>query len=48
MSVEHVAVNVADYKRSRRFYDEVLRLFGYRVVYHRLELYAVPLAKDEE
>ena len=33
MSVEHVAVNVSDFGRARRFYDEVLELFGYRVVY---------------
>ena len=33
MSVEHVAVNVSDFGRARRFYDQVLELFGYRVVY---------------
>jgi Fur family transcriptional regulator, ferric uptake regulator len=27
---------------------EIARRLGYRVVYHRLELYAVPLHKDEE
>jgi catechol 2,3-dioxygenase-like lactoylglutathione lyase family enzyme len=26
-------VNVADWERARAFYDEVLALFGYRVVY---------------
>ena len=29
----HAAVNVADWERARRFYDEVLGLVGYRVVY---------------
>ena len=33
MSVEHVALNVSDFERAKRFYDEVLVLFGYRVVY---------------
>ncbi len=33
MSVQHVAVNVSDWERARRFYDDVLGLFGYRVVY---------------
>lgn len=33
MTVAHVAVNVGDFERARRFYDEVLALFGYRVVY---------------
>jgi catechol 2,3-dioxygenase-like lactoylglutathione lyase family enzyme len=33
VTVAHVAVNVADWARARAFYDEVLALFGYRVVY---------------
>jgi catechol 2,3-dioxygenase-like lactoylglutathione lyase family enzyme len=33
VSVQHVAVNVSDWDRARGFYDEVLGLFGYRVVY---------------
>jgi catechol 2,3-dioxygenase-like lactoylglutathione lyase family enzyme len=33
VTVAHVAVNVSDWERARRFYDEVLALFGYRVVY---------------
>ncbi len=33
MTVAHVAVNVSDWERARRFYDAVLALFGYRVVY---------------
>jgi catechol 2,3-dioxygenase-like lactoylglutathione lyase family enzyme len=33
VTVAHVAVNVGDWERARRFYDEVLELFGYRVVY---------------
>ena len=33
MTVAHVAVNVGDWERARRFYDEVLALFGYRAVY---------------
>jgi catechol 2,3-dioxygenase-like lactoylglutathione lyase family enzyme len=33
MTVAHVAVNVGDWERARRFYDDVLELFGYRVVY---------------
>jgi catechol 2,3-dioxygenase-like lactoylglutathione lyase family enzyme len=33
MTVAHVAVNVGDWERARAFYDEVLTLFGYRVVY---------------
>jgi catechol 2,3-dioxygenase-like lactoylglutathione lyase family enzyme len=33
MSVAHVAVNVSEWERARGFYDEVLALFGYRVVY---------------
>jgi len=31
--VVHVAVNVSDWERARRFYDDVLELFGYGVVY---------------
>jgi catechol 2,3-dioxygenase-like lactoylglutathione lyase family enzyme len=33
VTVAHVAVNVSDWERARRFYDEVLDLFGYRVMY---------------
>jgi len=33
VTVAHVAVNVSDWGRARRFYDEVLALLGYRVVY---------------
>jgi catechol 2,3-dioxygenase-like lactoylglutathione lyase family enzyme len=33
VSVAHVAVNVSDFDRARGFYDEVLALLGYRVVY---------------
>ena len=33
MTVAHVAVNVGEWERARRFYDEVLTLFGYRAVY---------------
>jgi catechol 2,3-dioxygenase-like lactoylglutathione lyase family enzyme len=33
VTVAHVAVNVSDWERARRFYDDVLALFGYRVVY---------------
>jgi catechol 2,3-dioxygenase-like lactoylglutathione lyase family enzyme len=33
VTVSHVAVNVSDWERARLFYDEVLALFGYRVVY---------------
>ncbi len=35
MTVSHVAVNVGDWERARRFYDEVLGLFGYRVVFEQ-------------
>jgi catechol 2,3-dioxygenase-like lactoylglutathione lyase family enzyme len=33
VTVAHVALNVRDWDRARRFYDPVLALFGYRVVY---------------
>jgi catechol 2,3-dioxygenase-like lactoylglutathione lyase family enzyme len=40
VSVAHVALNVSDWERSRRFYDEVLALFGYRVVYEEAAVLA--------
>jgi catechol 2,3-dioxygenase-like lactoylglutathione lyase family enzyme len=33
VTVAHVAVNVGDWERARRFYDDALGLFGYRAVY---------------
>jgi catechol 2,3-dioxygenase-like lactoylglutathione lyase family enzyme len=33
VTVAHVAVNVRDWESARRFYDPVLALLGYRVVY---------------
>ena len=33
MTVAHVAVNVSDWDRSKQFYDAVLGLLGYRIVY---------------
>ncbi len=33
MTVSHVAVNVSDWDRAKRFYEEVLSLLGYRIVY---------------
>ena len=33
MPVAHVAVNVSDWERSKEFYESVLALFGYRVVF---------------
>ena len=33
MTVAHVAVNVRDWERAKRFYAEVLGPLGYRVVY---------------
>jgi len=33
MTVEHVAVNVGDWDRAKRFYEEVLGALGYRIVY---------------
>ena len=33
MTVAHVAVNVADWDRAKRFYEGVLGPLGYRVVY---------------
>jgi catechol 2,3-dioxygenase-like lactoylglutathione lyase family enzyme len=40
VTVAHVAVNVSDWERARRFYDGVLALFGYRVVYEEAEALA--------
>ena len=31
--VEHVAVNVGEWDRAKRFYEELLETLGYRVVY---------------
>jgi catechol 2,3-dioxygenase-like lactoylglutathione lyase family enzyme len=33
MTVAHVAVNVSDWDRAKRFYEPVLGQLGYRVVY---------------
>ena len=33
MTVAHVAVNVGDWDRAKRFYEGTLELLGYRVVY---------------
>jgi catechol 2,3-dioxygenase-like lactoylglutathione lyase family enzyme len=33
MTVSHVAVNVSDWERAKRFYEEILAPLGYRVVY---------------
>ncbi len=33
MTVAHVAVNVSDWDRAKRFYEPVLGLLGYRIVY---------------
>jgi catechol 2,3-dioxygenase-like lactoylglutathione lyase family enzyme len=33
MTVEHVAVNVGDWDRAKRFYAELLGSLGYRIVY---------------
>jgi catechol 2,3-dioxygenase-like lactoylglutathione lyase family enzyme len=33
MTVEHVAVNVSDWGRAKRFYEELLGALGYRIVY---------------
>ena len=33
MTVAHVAVYVSDWERAKRFYEELLGLLGYRVVY---------------
>ena len=33
MTVAHVAVNVADWDRAKRFYEGVLGPLGYRIVY---------------
>ena len=33
MTVAHVAVNVSDWDRAKRFYEPVLGLLGYRLVY---------------
>jgi catechol 2,3-dioxygenase-like lactoylglutathione lyase family enzyme len=33
VTVAHVAVNVSDWDRSKQFYDAVLGLLGYRIVY---------------
>ncbi len=49
MGVQHTAVNVSDWERAKRFYDEVLALFGYRVVYEEpgaLAYYADPRGLD--
>jgi catechol 2,3-dioxygenase-like lactoylglutathione lyase family enzyme len=47
--VEHVAVNVGDWERAKGFYDRVLALFEYRVVYEEpgaLAYYADPHGLD--
>ncbi len=33
MTVEHVAVNVGEWERAKRFYEELLGPLGYRIVY---------------
>ena len=33
MTVAHVAVNVTDWERAKAFYEPVLGLLGYRIVY---------------
>jgi catechol 2,3-dioxygenase-like lactoylglutathione lyase family enzyme len=33
VTVAHAAVNVSDWDRSKQFYDAVLGLLGYRIVY---------------
>jgi catechol 2,3-dioxygenase-like lactoylglutathione lyase family enzyme len=33
MTVSHVAVNVSDWDRAKRFYEQILGPLGYRVVY---------------
>ena len=34
--VEHVAVNVGEWDRAKRFYEELLGTLGYRVVYEEV------------
>jgi catechol 2,3-dioxygenase-like lactoylglutathione lyase family enzyme len=33
VTVEHVAVNVSEWDRAKRFYEDVLGQLGYRIVY---------------
>lgn len=33
MTVAHTAVNISDWERARRFYEELLGTLGYRIVY---------------
>jgi catechol 2,3-dioxygenase-like lactoylglutathione lyase family enzyme len=33
VTVEHTAVNVSDWERAKRFYEELLGTLGYRIVY---------------
>jgi catechol 2,3-dioxygenase-like lactoylglutathione lyase family enzyme len=40
MTVAHVAVNVSDWDRAKRFYEPVLGLLGYRIVYEEEEALA--------
>jgi catechol 2,3-dioxygenase-like lactoylglutathione lyase family enzyme len=40
VTVAHTAVNVSDWERAKRFYEELLGTLGYRIVYEEEDVLA--------